>query len=183
MAMRYASFWLSILVLIAITQAGCNKRNHEQTTPATWRSDHHDVSFQYPRDWTLLQPFLDSEKAVTAGAIDNTTGMSLVIKLTEDVPKTMVSDETYFEAVRNQMLTHASGNTLLDESETEFVGSRYHRMHFTMTNPKFDGDFRQVAYIRRTGEFCIACQLNYPVSTDNQIPPQLQSLIDGLELP
>ena len=173
---------LAILCLL-FGQNGCYDAK-PGINASEWQSDFHPIRIKLPEGWEVVGPLNETTDNVTVAIIDPADGCSLVIKITPDVSDDLVSNEEYFMAVREQMTSHASGNTLIDESEVQFENATFNRMRFAMNNSKFGQLFCQNLYTRRTGTLAIACQINYPIASVNELgfPEKIKSLLEGFEL-
>ena len=149
-----------------------------------WQSAHHAVELKYDPPWRLIVPLRDQSDSLLVGVVDETDGKSCVIKVDADVPQTEVSDDIYFEAIREQMTSHMTGNKLVDERDVESHGAVFRRFRFTMRNPKWDHLFCQMIYVRRTGSHMISCQLSFPIESHLQleIPSSLVELDRAIRL-
>ena len=172
------------LLFSFIGHFGCYSDDPRGGKTNEWRSKFYPIRVTIADHWKVIQPSKDSADGVTVGFIDDSDGCSMVIKVTQDVSKDLLSDETYFSAVRDQMVNHSPENELLDELETQFKNATYYRMRFAMWNKQFEGLFCQSLYVRRTGELSITCQVNHPIQskTELNLPAKLKELLRELKL-
>lgn len=171
-------------LLTAIVLTGCQGAQESPSSSQTWESSVRDFSFSYPDTWSLVTPSQDTEAQLLVGVLEPESGMSMVVTIRDDVPKTMLTDEDYLSAVKKQMVDHAGGNELIAEGEATFFDRPFNLLEFSMLNPKYRAEFRQMLVVRRTGKQCITFQLNFPSGVvDDGVPADLQSIIDSVRLP
>lgn len=150
--------------------------NYECKGQTFWTSKFHEFEIELDSLWTVL-PSIDTKEKMLFGVIDKTDGKSYIIKITKDVPTDQLSDEQYYQTIRELMLGANSENKLLEEKESEFHGEKYHEQIFIMNTPKW-GVLKQNSYIRRTGQLLYSIQISFPINDKNENTPTPTLIIE-----
>ncbi len=122
----------------------------QNSTNSVWKSKRSSLELVFNNQWKLIKPYLDEDEKVIVGLADQTDHSSFTVKITEDYPKAIVSDERYFNAIKEQMLNANSRNKLIEEGEVKFKEGYYYRLIFFMIT-KF-GEMTHTVYTKRDGE-------------------------------
>lgn len=141
----------------------------------TWSSDHRKLSFQYFSPWTLL-PSLDTKSKTLAGVIDKSDGASYIIQITGDVSLDKLSNDSYYDYVKEKMLSAHKQNKILLEDNINFHNKRFHRIIF-MLHTKW-GLLKEISLINRTGIECTSIQISFPANENSvhDLPVKLKQL-------
>ncbi|HLP39542.1 hypothetical protein [Lacibacter sp.] len=148
--------------------AACAQVNNKK---GIWKSEYRLLSFSVDSPWQQL-PSLDTKDQVISGVIDVSDGTSYTIKITDDVPKTTVSDSQYYAGARKMMLDANQANRVLREFDTVFHSMPAHRTDYMMRTNRW-GLMKQVNYIIRNEKEFISVQILYPFidnKPETQIP-------------
>jgi hypothetical protein len=163
---------LILFVFLNSTLSFCQNSDKE-----TWKSKVLKLELTFESNqWEIITPFLDTENKIIIGLIDKTDHSSIVVKITQDVPKEQLSDEQYNIAIKEQMLQVNAENKLINDDKINFKGLIYKRLVFFMKT-KY-GDFVQTIYIHRNGEKIIGIQSSYPKNLVKKLNEGLPSKIE-----
>ena len=161
-----------LLTLLLFTLSYCGQI---QNSPTEWKSVNRILSFEYANPWSIL-PTLDTKGKTLTGVIDKRDGKSYVIQITDDVAKGKLSDEAYFDGVKQTMLQANKKNMLIAESDTTFHGMKAHSQSYLMYTQKW-GLLKQVSFVIRTGIEFVSVQILFPIidegAATKSIPLQL----------
>jgi hypothetical protein len=142
------------------------------------------LELNFNDNWELIIPVLDTDHKTLVGIKDNNDNSSLTIKITEDIPKEQLSDDTYFDAVQEQMLNANSENKLLTRDKMVFKKTKFNRMIFFMKT-KF-GEIIHTVYVHRNGEKIIGIQFSYPqnmiLNPTEKVPTKIEKLLNDLKI-
>jgi len=183
MAISSALRFVIFLMICVVSLSGCADSS-TSSSPQQWSSAFHPVRIRYSSPWSLIRPTQDSQDKVLVGLIDNCDGKSIVIKVAEDVSRDDLSDASYFNAIKELLVSHNEGNKFVDETNEHFHGASYRRMRFIVNNEKWNHLFCQTAYARRTGEYAVTCQISYPIDSESNVefPAEIVRLLEQLQL-
>lgn len=147
-----------------------------------WESKYHELNFSYSDDFYLVNPRLDDNKKLLLALKDSVDNSSIIIRIKEDISKEIVSDESYYETVKNQMLSANSNNKLILEKDTIFKEKEFHLLIFEM-QIKF-GNFYHSVYINRDGDKIYIFQISFPQLDDNYLkfPKKINYIIESLKI-
>ncbi len=149
-----------------------------------WKSEKTNLELTFNDKWELIIPNLDTDNKTLVGIKDNSDNSALTVKITDDVPKAQLSDEYYFEAIKEQMLNANSENELVTEDKIDFKGTEYHRLIFSMKT-KF-GEMTHTIYTHRNGEKLVGIQFTYPKNLTEKpivkIPLKIEEILNGMKI-
>ncbi len=168
---------LGIIVLLGFQM--CTVKSN-----GNWKSEKNNLELNFSDNWELIIPTLDTYKKTLVGIKDNNDNSSLTVKITDDVSKDQLTDEFYFDAIKEQMLNANSDNKFVIEGKVVFKGIEFHRLIFFMAT-KFE-EMTHTIYTHRNGEKMIGIQFSYPKSlTENptgSIPMKIEELLTGMKI-
>lgn len=172
--MKIKTLLMFTLILVS-TSVFCQHHN-------SWKSKHHELSFDYSDNFYLITPRLDTSKKLILALKDSIDNSSIILRIKEDVSKELVSDDSYYEAVKNQMLSANSNNKLIFEKNTIFKGEEFHLLIFDM-HIKF-GNFYQSVFINRNGKEIYTFQISFPHIDDDymKFPENVNKIIESLKI-
>ena len=170
-----------LLLLILISFQRCTVKSNGQ-----WKSEITNLELNFNENWEIIKPDIDSEDEILIGIIDKRDNSSLTVKISEDVSKEILSDESYYNFTKMQMLSENNRNELITEDEIEFKGAKFHRMILLMKT-KY-GKMIHTVYIHRNEEKkkITGIQFSYPEKlVDNPIeiiPLKLKEILNNMKL-
>ncbi|MBI1837958.1 MAG: hypothetical protein HYR91_11910 [Flavobacteriia bacterium] len=171
-----------IIILLCVTIMNCCIS--QNTKQQIWKSQFYNLNVKYDSLWSLI-PSLDTKEKTLFGLIDKKDGKSYIIKIVNDVPKSQLSDSTYFQATKDMMLKENQKNMLLEEKDTLIHGKKFHSMEFILYTSKW-GLLKQYGLISRDGNKIISIQISFPVNEDQKtttyFPESLIELDKGITI-
>jgi len=171
-------FYILILLPFFISCQMCTIK-----TDGTWYSDHTNLELIFDENWKLIVPYYDTEKNTMVGIKDNSDDSSFIVTIKNDVSKEQVSNELYFDFIKDKMINASPDNKLLYEEEIDFKEDKFQRLVFLM-HTKY-GEMIQNVYINRDGVKSLTVQFVYPAlnysNPPYNYPPKFELLLDNLK--
>lgn len=150
----------------------------------SWESEHSKVSFNYNDPWTIL-PTMDTKDKTISGVIDMKDGRTYIIQVDVDIPKTELSDENFYIALKINNINANAKNKFIKEDDLPFHGETFHRQIFYIHNKKW-GIQKQLNYGRRTGKKYYSVTMAFPSkendTVDLFIPSELIEFDKGVKI-
>tara|TARA_B000000475_G_C15728694_1_gene337648 strand:+ start:22 stop:540 length:519 start_codon:yes stop_codon:yes gene_type:complete len=140
-----------------------------------WKSKYSNIEIKYGDNWSLIPLQIDNNEKTIVGIIDNSDKSSIVIKLTADVPKEQLSDSTYLEAIKHQMLNQHSSNKILNSEKIQFKGKTYYSVSILMHTKH--GQLIQKLYLNRDGKKIKSIQISFPSLDKTKSPVEIPAKI------
>jgi hypothetical protein len=86
---------IALLLLINSSLVSC-----QNSVDGNWKSKVSDLELVFDDQWKLIQTNVDDQEKVLVGLVDQADHSSFTVKITRDVPKDQLSDELYFESIK-----------------------------------------------------------------------------------
>ncbi len=174
-------FVLSIFLFVL---PSCTGQVETQKKSPTWKSKFYPFSAEFDSIWTKL-PSHDTKEKILFGVIDKTDGKSYIVKITDDLAQSQLSDSSYFEITKDLMLQENQKNILLNEKDTVIHEKKFHCMTFILHTTKW-GVLKQSGYIYRDGIKMISIQMGFPLNekqpNETNVPKSLIALDKGIKI-
>lgn len=159
-------------VWVFIVLIGCSA--NESVVPKAepqWRSQHLNISAKLVDGWRKTHikskgDTYDRPDGVLAGFLNDSGPYAYIIKVEKDLPLDQLSLEDYLSANLKQYAS-IPVYKLIDESEVDFHGHRFHRFRFKVAGAK--GPTTLYSHIFRNGHRLINVQWTFPTPNEGAI--------------
>ena len=146
----------NLLIILILVLTSCFRFDSN----STWTSEFYKVSIEYKDPMKLMHKKLDNENQLLVLCFNSKQNQSITIKIDKDLPIEQLSNETYYNGLKQTMLKENIDNNLLYEKDTLYHGQYYHSMVFYMNSSK--GERKMHCNILRKEGLMYSVQLAYP---------------------
>lgn len=158
--------------VVIVVLSGCSSKEAVAPLAGTeWHSENFDISAALGDGWQEMHvnspgDTFDRPGDLLQGFLKPSGTCSYIIKVEKDVPLDQLSLEDYLDANRTQYTSHPAYE-LIDESDVDFHGRRFHRFRLKVEGAK--GPAAMYSHIFRDGTNLVSVQWTFPIETDGQI--------------
>jgi hypothetical protein len=164
---------IAILISLYFIFPNCNKPDSYK-----WESKNYSFEIEYSNNWTLYEES-DKKERLLFGLMDTSDGKQYQIDMTTQSEYKNLSDEEYFNKMKEYYLSLNEKNRFLNEEEIYLHGKIFRGNSFLLYSPKY-GTLKLYDVVNRNKDLVIGIMIYFPVdqnkSQTQKIPHELSEL-------